>query len=148
MALLVQERPWALRSLIGLNPNRIVLVADLYLDDSGTHDDAPLITMAGYVFPAAQLELYERQAKQFFDKQNVPLFHAKDFDKGKSGTPFAGWGRNPARQLGFADGWLEIAKAHALRGFTTSLPKARYNEVRKEHKKNPNVSTYGQCFNN
>jgi Protein of unknown function (DUF3800) len=121
-------------------------MADLYLDDSGTHGAAPIITMAGYLFAADQLERFERQAKKFFDKHCVSVFHARDFDKGKSGSPFAGW-RMP-KQVGFADGWLSIAKMHALRGFTVSLPKARYNDVRRMHEKNQNVSTYGQCFNN
>ena len=136
----------ALRSLIGPGPNRIVLVADLYLDDSGTHDAAPIITMAGYVFPAAQLEQFERQAKKLFKEESVPVFHARDFDKRNSRSPFSGW--SLPRQTGFADAWLGLAKGRALRGITVSLPKARYNAVRKEHKKNQNVSTYGQCFNN
>jgi hypothetical protein len=121
-------------------------VADLYLDDSGTHEAAAIITMAGYVFPSAQLKRFEHQAEKLFAEEGVSIFHAKVFDKRHKRSPFAGW--SLPRQTGFADAWLGLASASALRGITVSLPKARYNEIRKVHKKNQNVSTYGQCFNN
>src|SRR2546425_7990988 len=100
--------------------------------------------MAGYVFAARQWSEFERRSTHFLKRHRVPVFHAKVFNKCRQ-PPFAGW--SLPKQVGFADEWLSIAKEHALRGITISLPKRRYNEFRKETKKNQNISVYGQCFN-
>ncbi len=100
--------------------------------------------MAGYLFAADQWGQFERKARKFFKAQKVSVFHAKKFDKCTPQSNFAGWG--VAKQAAFVDAWFEIAKNHALRGITVSLPKERYDEVRKEKRKNLNISSFGQCF--
>jgi hypothetical protein len=116
-----------------LQPDRLVVVAVVYLNDSGTHDATPIITMAGYVFAARQWERFEREASRFLKQHGVPVFHAKVFNKWKQ-PPFRGW--SLPKQLAFADGWLSIASEHALRGITVSLPKQAYDDTRKATKKN------------
>lgn len=120
-------------------------MAVVYLDDSGTHDASPIMTMAGYVFSRDNWEAFEAEATTFLKREKVPVFHAKDFHKRKSGSPFAGW--NEVKQISFAHRWFTIAAKHSIRGVTISLPKGRYEQRRKEHRKNQNVSVYGQCFN-
>ena len=102
------------------------------------------MTMAGYLFSAWNWRRFERRAARYLKQHGVPVFHAKIFDKAK-GAPFQGW--DPIRQTAFAHGWFVIAKEHALCGLASSLPKERYNAVRKEFKANQNVSVFGQCFN-
>lgn len=100
--------------------------------------------MAGYVFAADRWRRVERIASRFLKRERVPIVHAKVFNKRRH-PPFEGW--SLPKQMAFADQWLSIAGEHALRGITVSLPKKRYNEFRKETKKNENISVYGQCFN-
>ncbi len=133
-----------LAPIVGINPNRLVAVAVVYLDDSGTHGDTPIITMAGYVFSAREWEEFERKSNRFLKEHRVPVFHAKVFNKAKQ-APFKNW--SLPKQLAFADGWFSIAADHVMRGITISLPKLVYNDFRKETRKNQNVSVYGQCFN-
>jgi hypothetical protein len=141
---LLQNHLNSLRPLIGSNPKRLVVVAVAYFDDSGTHKASPIMTVAGYVFSVDEWGKFEKRTKAFFKQQKVSTFHAAKFHKSNSGTEFAGW-KEP-KQVGFADGWFSIAKDHALRGITISLPKTRYDDVRKTHRKNQNISVYGQCF--
>ena len=116
----------------------------VYLDDSGTHGAASVITMAGYIFAAEEWTDFERKARALLKRRGVPVFHAKIFNKCKQ-PPFKDW--SLPKQVAFADEWLSIAHEHALRGVTISLPKKRYDDFRKETRKNQNVSVYGQCFN-
>ena len=116
----------------------------VYLDDSGTHEPSPIMTMAGYVFADEGRERFEADGSAYLRDECVSVFHAKDFDRRKSKSPFAGWGL--AKQLAFAEGWFSIARRHSLRGLTVSLPKARYEQRRREYDKNHNISVYCQCF--
>jgi hypothetical protein len=134
-----------LRPLVGASPRRLVLMAVIYLDDSGTHGSSPIMTMAGYVFARDNWEAFEREGKSFLDAERVPVFHAKDFDKRRSRSPFSGW--SIIKQTSFAHRWFAIAKKHISRGITISLPKALYEERRREYRKNQNISVYGQCLN-
>lgn len=119
-------------------------MAVLYLDDSGSHNQSPIMTMAGYLFSGHQLELFERRASRFLRDQKVPEFHAKVFDKARE-APFKKWG--PIKQTAFAHEWFAIAKEHAVCGLASSLPKEKYDLVRKEFRANQNISVFGQCFN-
>jgi hypothetical protein len=119
-------------------------VAFAFLDESGTHD-TPIITIAGHVYVNDQWKEFERRADGYLRAEKVPVFHAKEFSNRGPKTSFFGW--SDAKQIRFMDEWLRIAKAHALRAITVSLPKKRYDEVRKATRKNPNISVYGQCFN-
>jgi hypothetical protein len=61
-----------------------------YLDDSGTHDACPVITMAGYVGLAPQWAIFEQAVDSIYHYQ-IRVFHATEFHETKG--EFSGWPR-------------------------------------------------------
>ena len=54
-----------------------------YLDDSGTDDAAPVLTMAGYLGTYTGWALFEQDAKKVFDDFGVKVLHGKEFNDTK-----------------------------------------------------------------
>jgi hypothetical protein len=60
-----------------------------YLDDSGTHDGSPVVTMAGYVGIDDAWTAFETDVAPIFANYAVEVLHAKDFHDTRDA--FKGW---------------------------------------------------------
>jgi hypothetical protein len=60
-----------------------------YLDDSGTDDGSPVITMAGYVGLEDAWTAFETDAAAIFANYAVEVLHGKDFHDARGA--FKGW---------------------------------------------------------
>ncbi len=63
-----------------------------YLDDSGTHQGSPIVTVAGGVASVPQWIRFSRQWKKQLDRWNVEFFHMADFVSGHG--KYKGWDEN------------------------------------------------------
>lgn len=113
-----------------------------YLDDSGTDGTTPTVTMAGYVADYRSWRHFERQSRKLFASFGIQSFHAKEFHD--HDAPFDNW--TITREGAFIDGWMEIARQHALAGITVSIAREAFGDYKKKHQALPNKSAYGHCF--
>jgi hypothetical protein len=83
-------------------PDRVVAVVKLYLDDSGTNIQSPSVLIGGLAARPMQWRRFERSAEPFLTSRGIEVLHAKDFHD-RDG-PFKGWNREEklsfARELG------------------------------------------------
>jgi hypothetical protein len=60
-----------------------------FLDDSGTDDRSPVITMAGYVAHSHHWAIFDKRAKKLYPCYGITKLHSSDFHGTKG--EFAGW---------------------------------------------------------
>jgi len=131
---------WAL-----LNPEtRLLVVLTCYLDDSGTHDDCPVITMAGYVGFTPQWLLFEEAAKAIYENYGLVEFHSREFHRTEQ--PFDGWRR--IKKQTYAKEIYDAGRdCRALEiGIAFSVRKDAYAKRKLETGLNAQMSAYGFCF--
>jgi hypothetical protein len=114
-----------------------------YLDDSGTDDASPLVTMAGYVAPLPRWIAFERSAKDIFAEFEVAQLHGKEFNDTKGN--FEKWPRR-RKEIFAARLYVELKKIVSF-GVTASMSKVAFAKAKSlpghEH---PSKSAYGHCF--
>src|SRR6267143_57130 len=64
------------RLLNAVLPNGGILVslAEVYIDESGSHNGSPLLCLAGYIFLDRHARRYSRQLRQLLVGKNLPYF--------------------------------------------------------------------------
>jgi Protein of unknown function (DUF3800) len=112
-----------------------------YLDDSGTDDAAPILTMAGYVGTFSRWTAFEHNAKKIFTEFGVRELHGKEFNDTKA--DFAKWSRRK-KQTFVARLYFELRKA-ARFGVTASIAKSAHAKA-KSVGEDARQSAYGYCF--
>jgi hypothetical protein len=116
-----------------------------YFDESGTHDDAPVIILAGLLgtsveFAALRIRLDAISADYDFD-----IFHAVDVKHGKG--VFRGW--SPQKKLQLAVEYSNLIEESLTAAAAASLVKEDYRSIYRAdatHRKAPKDSAYGLCF--
>jgi hypothetical protein len=68
---------------------RLVAAFTAYFDESGTHQGAPALCVAGYVSTAEQWEDFEDEWNEALVQYNIPFFHMTDFNAGQG--PYRDW---------------------------------------------------------
>jgi Protein of unknown function (DUF3800) len=56
------------------NGGLVVTLAEVYIDESGSHDDSPVLSVAGYIFFDKRARRLTRQWKAALDEKSVPYF--------------------------------------------------------------------------
>jgi hypothetical protein len=120
-----------------------MLMLQLYLDDSGTDDEAPVVTLGGYLASAAGWERFEHFAAPMLLEEGIRdclhavAFHHTDGD-------FEQWdGHRKSRFVRRL--YAELAASKAI-GMTFSARKRVYDDRRAELNVNHQISAYGFCF--
>jgi hypothetical protein len=75
-----------------------------YLDESGTHSEAKISAMGGFVATARQWRKYEKRTEKLFKRYGVQVFHAIDVRRGDG--DFKGWSVD--RKIIFLDEFQHI----------------------------------------
>lgn len=60
-----------------------------YFDASGTHNDSPIIVVAGYVAEVTRWRTFQSKWADILKKENLSFFHMTDFESGHG--PYKGW---------------------------------------------------------
>jgi hypothetical protein len=93
-----------------------------YFDESGTHSQAKVSVMAGFVGDARQWRKFEKRASKLFGRYHVDIFHTIDVRRGDA--DFEGWSVD--RKLKFLDELQHIANDTLLGGVTSVIRKEDY----------------------
>jgi hypothetical protein len=100
------------------------VIITAYFDESGTHEDAPLSVMAGYVGDEQQWQDFNERVGDLFAEFGVRQFHLVDLKH--SDKDFAGWSIDKKIQL--TDELQHIANETLESGVTTFLGEETYQK--------------------
>lgn len=114
----------------------------LYLDDSGTDDEAPVVTIGGYLASEPGWARFEADAAAILSKAGIYCLHAADFQRSKG--EFKGWD-GPAKAALTTSLYERLAEIRAI-GMSFSALKQDYTTRKLELNVNHRVSAYGFCF--
>lgn len=119
-----------------------VAVFKVALDESGTHDDSPVVVVAGYL--AKPPEWRDWTKKWNLVKRPIRIFHAVDCQNLKG--EFKGW--KPDERDAYVRNLLPVIAAAPLAGIVTGIDKAAFNAAMQDH---PDLrrmfgNTYTACF--
>jgi len=136
----------AARAHSSMGPERLfVFVYTAYLDESGTHDESPIITMGGMMAEARQWSRFQEDFNKAKRQHGFKVYHTKKV-KSRTGE-FAGWSN---QQMEAFLGTMQSLIAFGLtEGVSINLSKEQYRESYKgDGKPNKAVldSAYGLCF--
>ena len=70
-------------------PERLFVIITIYLDESGTHDDSPAVSMGGLMANALQWARFETRLEAIRKAHGFEVFHTKEFTQ-RTGR-FKGW---------------------------------------------------------
>lgn len=114
----------------------------IYMDESGVHDTAPVVAVAGYISRPKHWRAWTRDWNRA--KKPIRVYHATDC--ANLLREFAGWDK--ARRDGFVANLLPIIPAHELAGVLIGID---MNTFRQEVAKHPELTRmfgepYTACF--
>jgi uncharacterized protein DUF3800 len=113
-----------------------------FLDDSGTDNQAPVITMAGYVASRLHWQMFEKRARRLYRRYAITQLHAKEFHD--TDGQFAGWTR--IKKMTFVQELYTLANRHVMLGVSVSIQKEGYKKAAARTGLNKDMSAFGQCF--
>jgi hypothetical protein len=124
-------------------PGRVILVFQVYLDDSGTANE-PIITMAGFVAQESDWETLEPDYEAILGPTNyrVPVLHAKHFHATQGA--FAGWSK--VRKKSLTRELFQTSKGRVPFGISFSARKKSFLSRKAETGNAPGTSAYSMCF--
>ncbi|MDP1874298.1 DUF3800 domain-containing protein [Phenylobacterium sp.] len=99
--------------------------AEVYIDESGTHDGSPVMCVAGYLFLKAGANRFTKKWGKVLKREKIPFFHMVDFAPGNS--PFD----HMHKQKRIEVEKELIATIHdcAVFGFSVTVDEREYNEI-------------------
>jgi hypothetical protein len=123
---------------------RQILILAGYFDESGTHDAAAAISVAGYLSTPERWEVFEQEWKKALDDFVIPFFHMADF--ANNAPPYYNtW--TPEQKLERFDRLAKIINDHILIsvGYSFSVP--RYRAIFSAGAKRAGGGAYGVAAN-
>ena len=119
------------------NPDRLFVIVTVYIDESGTHGSAPLMTFSGFVGRLGQWVDFDAKWKRLLKRFDLPFFHSKDMSSWKD-----------ADRAEFLKLAAKIVGKHTQFGFSIMLRLSEFqaNYVDALPPTVPRDSAYGLCF--
>lgn len=113
-----------------------------YLDESGTDNQSPIVTVGGYIALASAWSQFEVTTRSIFNAYAVDHLHGIEFQHRK--PPFNTW--SPIKQRTFLIELFDAVRRTVEFGVTFSVRKDAYLQAKKTHRRNRNESAYGFAF--
>jgi hypothetical protein len=111
--------------IVELAGSDIVMIAEAFIDESGTHHGSPMMTVAGYLFKQAQARRFSRDWRKTLDKYGLPAAHQTDCANGNGDY------KKMSMDDRIAVGRLliENIKRRTLYGFGVSVDPSAYERI-------------------
>ncbi len=116
-----------------------------YFDESGTHDEAPVLILGGLLGTRAEFAELGKRLNAISEDYEFDIFHAVDVKHGKG--VFRGW--SPQKKLQLAVEYSNLIEESLTAAAAASLVKGDYRSIYRAdstHRKAPKDSAYGLCF--
>jgi hypothetical protein len=101
------------------------MIYTVYLDESGTHQGAKSLIVAGYLALEEEWTAFELEWRAALSDYQVAAFHATDF--ANQVAPFDGW--SSKKRLEFFESLTSIIARHAWAGYAVFIPIDRYTKA-------------------
>jgi hypothetical protein len=124
---------------------RIFVIVTTYIDEAGTHGDAPHMIMGALVGRLGQWASFDKKWRKMLRRNGVGYFHSKKLKHGKG--PFKGW--KPAQKMALISAASDIQQQNTLFGVSVKVCQSDYDQHYKageRPKKLPLDTMYGLCF--
>lgn len=108
----------------------IAVIADAYIDDSGTHDNAPILCAGGYLFTPGNADKFNAEMQPVLDRFRVPYIRMADLNR-KWTADDTGIYRHltDAQRDKLARIFIRTVKRRTAYGFAATIDAAEYNRV-------------------
>lgn len=103
---------------------RIAMFA-AYFDDSGTHSESSVVSIAGYIAGATDWKHFAAEWNQLLSGENITHFHMTDFES-RHGE-FIGW--DDQRRIRVIKRAIEIIHRRTIKGFSCSVNKDDFDDL-------------------
>jgi hypothetical protein len=116
-----------------------------YFDESGTHDESPIMLMGGFLAPAEKWKCFDADYRHLLDDNGVSYIHGTELLHGKG--QYRGWGPKTINALILSVQGL--INKHLGFGFISVIRRNDYDEIYKsgqQPKKLPKDSKIGVLF--
>ncbi len=116
-----------------------------FMDESGTHDQSPILLIAGVVSTKGKWRIFDKKWREVLADHSVDFVHGKDLRK--STGAFFGW--SDAKQNDFSSRLLDISYRYVGFGLTMRLDRNDFKEVYREGERPRKLqlqSAYGLLF--
>jgi len=111
-----------------------------FFDESGTHDDSPVLCVAGYLFTEEHLEEFNEQWNALLEARGLKYFHMVDCAHGSA--DFKRLTKDD--RIDLQTSLIELIKAKASRGVGAMVQDSVYSQLMPHH---PNLgSAYNYCI--
>lgn len=102
-----------------------VMLAEVYIDDSGSHAGSPVLCLAGYVFGCDEAKTLSRRWSEVLDAYHLPFFHMVDCAHGAE--PFGKL--SPEQRIAVEKEMIALIREHSEYGFAVSVAERDYEAV-------------------
>jgi hypothetical protein len=130
----------------GWKPDRLfVIVTDVHIDESGTHDDSPYMIMGGVVARNAQWQDHDKRFGKLLKNNGLTYFHAEEMRNNRN--EYKNW--SDYSKIELASRINKVQEKTTLFRFATYLNKSDYE---REYKSLPGLTRiqhdtkYGICY--
>jgi hypothetical protein len=103
----------------------LVALAEVYVDESGSHADSPILAIGGYVFLKSRSQLFQRSWAQELRQRGIPYFHMKDCTK-LTGH-YKSWSRQGT--IAHETKLIELTNKYSAFGFSAGLNEKDYEDA-------------------
>ena len=116
---------WQLSQAALADQDGLIAVPRVFMDESGTHDGSPVVTVGSYVATPKQWRLWTKDWNAA--KAPIKVFHASDCEK--LVEEFDGWDEGPRNE--FVAKLLPVLPRHKLTGLVVGINLNDYNAAMK-----------------
>lgn len=127
------------------DPEALFVKFTAYIDESGTHADAPVTVMAGHIAKVGRWQAFDRDWQKMLKREGITHTHAKDIVQGNK--EFRGWSTD--RREALIQRASKIIRKHTIVGFVASFSNDDYEKhyvAGERTRKFPLDTKYGLCF--
>lgn len=126
MPSLIEPRSDDFRDLLDLvvpEGGSLVALASIFVDESGTHEGSPVMTIGGVIFRKRQASEFSRKWSAYLRAKRVPYFHMADVTHPRN-TIYDGWSNK--QLIDFEKKLIRMVADHAEAGFAVSVSEVDY----------------------
>jgi hypothetical protein len=105
--------------------DRLVLALHAYFDDSGTHAESEVVTVAGYISSAEQWKVFEQEWGSALNEWGLEFFHMSKFANKAPG--YADW-TDQDRRFRFAR-LVGVMNRHVIASVGIAIPKRAFDQI-------------------
>lgn len=118
-----------------------VMLAEVYIDESGSHAGSPVLCLAGYIFASGRANEFSQRWAKALDSYRLPFFHMVDCAHGAA--PFDGL--SPEQRIAVEKEMIALIREYSEYGFAVSVYERDYDSVIPPGLKAHTGSAYSFC---